>query len=181
MPVPNTADLTVRELLDTTIAINAEFRRRGLIRTGTSLAGELMEHVVARAYEAHLEAPVNAGWDATASDGTRIQVKARFLDPGVRRPFTFKSLDFDIAVVVWLDATTFTISWAREISREDIKRIATPHGASDFRVSPAKALAHGQDVTEALREAMTALDLPRAADGPSTHHDLTEALARGAR
>ena len=149
--------LALRELLEASVAISAELRERGYVRTGTSLAGELMEHVVARAYGARLEAPVNAGWDAVDADGTRIQVKTRFLEPGARRPFTFKNLEFDVAVLVWLDATTFMIDWAREIARDAVEPLLAPH-ASGYRLSPVRAVANGVDVTQRLRTALDELD-----------------------
>lgn len=152
----DTSALPLRELLATSIAISTELRRRGYVRTGTSLAGELMEHVVAAAYDARLEAPVNAGWDAVTNDGTRIQVKTRFLEPGARRPFTFKTLDFDIAVIVWINAASFTIDWAREIPRVELEAIAAPHSAG-FRLSASRAMAHEADVTSRLRAAFDAL------------------------
>ncbi|QAY71435.1 hypothetical protein [Xylanimonas protaetiae] len=150
------ATLTLRELLEASVSITSELRKRGYVRTGTSLAGELMEHVVARAYGARLEAPVNAGWDAIDADNRRLQVKTRFLDPGARRPFTFKNLEFDVAILVRLDATTFAIDWAREISRTDIESLLTPH-SSGHRLSPARAVANGADVAQRLRDALAAL------------------------
>ena len=152
----DTSALPLRDLLATSIAISTELRRRGYVRTGTSLAGELMEHVVAAAYDARLEAPVNAGWDAITNDGTRIQVKTRFLEPGSRRPFTFKTLDFDIAVLVWIDASTFTIDWAREIPRAELEAIVAPHSAG-YRLSATRAIAHEADMTRRLRDALDAL------------------------
>jgi hypothetical protein len=149
MPVPDLSSLTVRELLDTTAAVTAELRSRGYIRTGTSLSGELMEHVVGLAYAGTLEKPVNRGWDAVASDGRRIQVKTRNLEPGITRPFTFKNTDFDVAVLVLTDITKHEIVWAREVALPELQPLLTPHG-NDYRLTMQRAKRAGVDITEHL-------------------------------
>lgn len=157
MPIPNLAHLTLRELLDTTAAVSTELRSRGYVRTGTSLPGELMEHVTAVSYGGTLEAPANQGWDVRAPDGRRIQVKTRNLADGVNRPFSFKNLDFDAAVLILTDINRFEIVWAREVTLDELEPLLIPHKTVGYRLTMYRAKTSGADIAEVLSDAFAQL------------------------
>jgi len=96
-----------------TIAV--ELKQRGLGRT-TQVLGELGERLALDVYGGTLETPNAPDIDLVDAAGRRIQVKARELPAGARRPFPFESMDFDIAVCIRFDRATFHLDWAREIT-----------------------------------------------------------------
>ena len=100
-------DMSVGQLLSLSRAILAELRRRGVIRTGNAPAGDYAELLVQRATRGELAPNSQRSWDVCASDGERLQVKARVVtDPrirGERQLSVFRSWDFDAAVVVLFD------------------------------------------------------------------------------
>lgn len=144
------SQLTARELLAAHVSIATELRERGYTRTDTSLTGELMEHVVARAYDGE----GTKSLDIVGARGQRIQVKTRTLLPTEWRFFQFKdsATGFDVAVVVSLDRADFTILWARELSAAEVQALASPH-TSGPRLRMRAASTAGVDVTERLRAA----------------------------
>lgn len=136
--------------------IDAELRRRGVIRTGSSVAGEILEHLVVSAYGGQLTAAGAKSTDVVLPDGTRVQVKARWLDQGTTRQFAFGSLDFDLAVVALLDRSTYALRWAREIPLAELQRLLRPHSRG-WRLPMATAAVAGVDITARLQKVYTAL------------------------
>jgi hypothetical protein len=67
-----------------------------------------------------------------AADGRRVQVKARTVSPDTRAGAVFsafRSFDFDVAVLITFDSTTYALRWAREVAVADIKTAGrhSPH------------------------------------------------------
>lgn len=77
-------------------------------------------------------------------DGSRVQVKARALPRGDQRFFSFKSLDFDIALCVRFDRATYAVDWAREFTADEIRLLAHEQGA-EWRLRTAAAAKAGLD------------------------------------
>lgn len=143
--------LPLRDLLTLRVSVDAEISARGYSRTSSSLAGELMERIVATTYGGTLTAVGTKSVDVVASDGRRLQVKVRFLPPGVLRHWAFRDVVFDAAVVVSMDQDTFDINWARELSHTEVVTLARPHSSDGWRVRMAAAQHVGVDVTEQLQ------------------------------
>jgi hypothetical protein len=157
MPNSDTASMSVAELVALSISATDELKSRGYARTGASLAGELMERVVADAYEGTLAPPVTASYDVTASDGRTIQVKVRSLPRGDTRFWSFKDSAFDAAVVISLDRADLSIIFARELTSAEVDELSVAHTKGGFRVRMGRARTAGIDVTEKLQSAYEAL------------------------
>lgn len=152
----NVAEMSLPELVSASAAIDAELKRRGHVRTSTSLAGELMEAAAHRLYGGELVQPGMRSIDLISADGVGIQVKVRSLPAGDLRHWTFKDLDFDAAVVVAMDRADLSISWARLLTQQDARALAKPHkDAWRIRMRPARDA--GVDITAALRQAYSEL------------------------
>lgn len=152
------ADLMARRaaLLAELGTIAVELKQRGLGRTKQVL-GELAERLALEVYGGTLETPNAPNIDLIDSGGRRIQVKARELPAGARRPFQFESMDFDVAVCIRFDRATFALDWAREITVEEFVEIHSAHKAGP-RLSSVRAAQAGIDVTERFREAWRVLE-----------------------
>lgn len=144
------------ELLAWRGRIDAELRRRGVIRTGNSVAGEILECLVARAYGGELVTAGAQSVDVLLPDGRRVQAKARLLDEGITRPVTFSDLDFDLTVVALMDRTSYALRFAREIPVDDLRPLVRPHNKG-WRVPLTKVSQAGVDVTERLDRVFTTL------------------------
>lgn len=136
--------------------ITTELKRRGLGRTD-QVVGELGERLALEVYGGLLEPPSAPDIDLIDAGGRRIQVKARELPAGARRPFQFESMDFDIAVCIRFDRATFHLDWAREITVEEFVEIHAAHKAGP-RLLSVRAAQAGADVTERFRAAWVALE-----------------------
>lgn len=153
----NVAEMSLPELIATSVAIDAELKRRGHVRTSTSLAGELMEAAAHRLYGGELVQPGTRSIDLITADGAGIQIKVRSLPAGDLRHWTFKDLDFDAAIVVAMDRANLSISWARLLTNDDARALARSHG-DDWRIGMRAARDAGVDITENLRQAYSELD-----------------------
>jgi hypothetical protein len=150
---------SLRDLLAAHVAVLREITRRGLTRTRGSLAGELGERITLAAYGGELATAGLKSIDLTDRTGRTIQVKTRALDPGVNRIFAFSSFDFDILVAIMLDATTFDVQWARELTSEEASAIARYRVPSrDWAIATGKVKRAGIDITERLRASYSGLD-----------------------
>jgi hypothetical protein len=143
--------LPLRDLLALRVAIDADISARGYSRTSSSLAGELMERTVATSYNGTLTGVGTESVDIIAGDGRRLQVKARSLPHGDLRHWAFHDLEFDAAVVVYVDRDSFAINWARELSQTEATALARPHKSDKWRVRMAAAQHTGVDVTQRLQ------------------------------
>ncbi len=66
---------TTRELLKFWAAIMRELLRRDVIRTANNPIGDIAEAVVTEHYNGERQAFSNSGWDVTAANGERLEVK----------------------------------------------------------------------------------------------------------
>ena len=150
---------SLRELLITHVAVLGEIQRRGLTRTRGSLVGELGERITLAAYGGALETAGRKSIDLIDGKGRTVQVKTRALEPGVNRIFAFSSFDFEILVAVMLDARTFDIQWARELTGSEASEIARYRVPSrDWTIATGKVKQAGIDITERMRAAYLGLD-----------------------
>jgi hypothetical protein len=146
-------DLMVRRaaLLEELQSVAVSLKARGLGRTD-QIVGELGERLALAVYGGTLETVSAKNIDLVDGTGRRIQVKARELPAGVRRPYRFASAEFDVALVIRFNRKTFAIEWARELARDEFSAIASPYG-SGWQVSSVQAAQSGQDVTSRFRKA----------------------------
>jgi hypothetical protein len=150
---------SLRELLVNHVAILNEITKRGLTRTRGSLAGELGERITLAAYGGELSTAGMKSIDLVDGDRRSIQVKTRALEPGVNRIFAFSSFDFDVLVAILIDATTFEIQWAKELTSAEATAIARYRVPSrDWAIATSKVKRTGIDITERLRMAYSELD-----------------------
>ena len=145
------------ELLALRSAISSEIKARGYTRTATSIEGELMERVVADAYEGVLAPPTSKSVDVVLPDERTIQVKVRSLPRGDTRFWQFEDFEFDIGIVVAMDRDTSEILFARELSQVELRENSVVHSNGGFRLRMGKARTLGLDVTDRLDAAYAAL------------------------
>jgi hypothetical protein len=115
---------SVPDLLGRYAAILQELRQRGVVRTRNAPLGDYAEYLAKRVYGGELAANSVKSYDLRAADGRRIQVKARAISPGARvaEVFSaFRSFDFDVAVLIAFDSSTYELRWAREVPADDIE------------------------------------------------------------
>ncbi|MFS0730048.1 hypothetical protein ABC270_08220 [Curtobacterium sp. 1P10AnD] len=160
----DTADLSVRQLLAASVAVIDELLRRGFVRTRNAPVGDLAETIALRAYGGVLAPNSEKSYDLLTEDGSRVQVKARLVDPADRRlqQFSaFRSWDFDLAVFVLLDARTYDIIWARELTRIETQQLGRRvEHINASAVLVRQVAAAGRDVSQAMVEAFDSLDEP---------------------
>jgi hypothetical protein len=155
-----------RTLLRVQAAALSELIRRGVVRTRNAPAGDLAESLVARAYAGTLAPPSEKSWDVKVPDGRRLQVKCRLVSQEARRGqrglSTFRSFDFDAAVIVLLDELTFDVTQAVEAPVAVIQDAARyVPWLNGFRFRASVGLVDDPlvvDVTDRLQAALEALD-----------------------
>jgi hypothetical protein len=104
--------------------ILAELRARGVVRTSNAPLGDYAEHIALQVYGGTLAPNSAKSYDLVATDGRRIQVKARTVSATTSPSAVFsvfRSFDFDAATLIVLDARTYDLRWARELSPEDVR------------------------------------------------------------
>jgi hypothetical protein len=158
------ADLSVRELLASYVAILEELTRRGVIRTRNSPLGDLAETLAVRVYGGTLAPNSQRSYDLLSPDGRRIQVKARLVDPRDKRSqnfSAFRSWDFDLALFLLLDANTYDVIWARELTREEVQTIGRRVAHTNSSALLVRNVAvKGKDVTVPFGRALDLIDRP---------------------
>jgi len=155
-------ELTVRQLLASHVAVLDELLRRGIVRTRNSPLGDLAETIALRAYGGTLAPNSEKSYDLTTHQGRRTQVKARLVDPSDRRSqnfSAFRSFDFDDALFLLFDATSYDLIWARVLTAEATRAIGrrVEHTNSSAIVIRNVAAA-GIDVTTTVRAAYGSID-----------------------
>ncbi|GAA3339128.1 hypothetical protein GCM10017714_13360 [Curtobacterium pusillum] len=162
------AELTVRQLLASSVAVIDELLRRELIRTRNAPLGDLAESLALRAYGGTLAPNSEKSYDLLTPDGTRVQVKARMVQPSDARPQAFsavRSWDFDLALFMLFDAGTYDLTWARELTREEAEPLGRRvEHTNSWAVLVRQVEGAGGDVTERLADAYGRLDEPRVED-----------------
>ena len=108
--------VSIPDLLGRYAAILYELRARGVVRTRNAPLGDYAEYLAARVYSGVLAANSVKSYDLLSADGRRVQVKARTVgsDTHPGAVFSaFRSFDFDVAVLVTFDSSTYALQWAR--------------------------------------------------------------------
>lgn len=91
-------------------------------------------------------------YDLLDGAGRQLQVKARTIGDGVRASAkfsAFRSFDFDFALFITFDLTSYEVIWARLVPRDELKSAVSysPHvNGSSVRITSAAKL--GSDVTD---------------------------------
>jgi hypothetical protein len=155
--VPEVSTLSLGELLALRAAISTEMKARACTRTSTSAEGELMERIVADAYEGVLAPPTSKSVDVVLPDDRAVQVKVRSLPRGDSRFWQFEDFEFDLAVVVSMERDTAEILFARELTRAELEANAVIHTRGGYRLRMRKGRSLGIDATDRLKEAYAAL------------------------
>ena len=156
------ANLSIRQWLAGSVAVIDKLLRRGLVRTRNAPLGDLAESIALRAYGGELAPNSEKSYDLLIKDGTRIQVKARLVDPADRRSqqsSVFRSWNFDLAVIVLLDARTYDIIWARELTSvetQELERRAEHTNSSAVLVR--QVATTGRGVSQSFIAAFDSLD-----------------------
>ncbi|MEV6624375.1 hypothetical protein AB0M83_17645 [Amycolatopsis sp. NPDC051106] len=116
--------------------------------------------MAARVYEGELAPNSVKSYDLESRDGRRVQVKARIVGPntGAGAIFSaFRSFDFDVAVLIAFDHTTYDVLWAREVPAADIETAGSfsAHvNGHRIRITAGKYL--GTDVTPRFKAMLSA-------------------------
>jgi hypothetical protein len=100
----NLDELTPIQLLALSRACLRELQRRGIVRSGNAPAGDYAEFLVRQATGGELATASQKSWDVLTPEGVRLQVKTRVVtnprNNGERQLSTFRSWDFDAAIIV---------------------------------------------------------------------------------
>ncbi len=137
--------------------ILAEMRDRGVIRTWNAPIGDYAEWLVAEATGGELAPNSQKSWDIRLPDGERLQVKSRFVtspeDRGQRRLSSFRSWDFEAAVIVLFD-DDFQVWRAVKLDLSTLKENAkyVEHVSGNTVMATNDLLAQGRDMTDELRQ-----------------------------
>lgn len=155
--------LTVRQLLATYVAIIDELLKRGLVRTRNPPLGDLAEHIVWKAYGGTLADNSAKSYDIIDADGRKIQVKARAIGLGDKRSQAFsaiRSWGFDSVVFLNIDAATYDLVWARELTMSEAEALGRRRELTNSSaVLVSGVLTSGIDVTDRIQAAYAGLDL----------------------
>jgi len=150
---------TVPQLLTQYAEILAELRKREVVRTRNAPIGDYAEFLSAAVYDGALEPNSGKSHDLIAADGRLVQVKARTIGEGVHSSAkfsAFRSFEFDVAVFLAFDLSTYGLVWAREVASADVES-ATSYSAhtnaSTVSISTARQL--GTDVTSRFQAVLS--------------------------
>ncbi|MEJ7792408.1 MAG: DUF6308 family protein [Gaiellaceae bacterium] len=155
----NVGDLTVAELLALSRGSLRELRLRGVIRSGNAPAGDYAELLVQRATEGELATASQKSWDVLTPSDERLQVKARVITNerknGERQLSSFRSWDFDAAIIVLFD-DEFRVWRAARIPASVLREVAyyAQHvrGHTVYATDELLNRPDAEDWTERLRE-----------------------------
>lgn len=151
--------LTARELLTRMEQSLAELRRRRIVRSRNAPLGDVAERIVWLARGGVLEVNSTKSHDVTASEGARIQVKARVMEGRGGKFSQFRSFDFDTAIFLSFELGSLDLAYARELTAAEV----TGHGSrSDWTnattLTGARVRRLGVDVTDEMQSAYDRLD-----------------------
>lgn len=152
--------LTVRELLRLSARIVTELISRDVLRSRNAPAGDLGEHLVAKAYQGELAKASVKSWDVRAGD-RKLQVKCRLIDPDGRRYESFsafRSWEFDACVFITLDCYTYDVLRAVEVPMATVQALARERSWVKAHVISVGQIAGpvqgARDVTDPIRRAL---------------------------
>lgn len=158
--LPDLSDLRVKDLLQLEAGIVAELRHRGLVRTNNKPLGDIAEQVVLAARGGRLEPNSAKSHDVTDAGGCRVQVKAMAgRAAGRSGKFSpFRSFDFDTAVFLVFEATSFNLTLAREVKASEVEAVSRYSAHTNGRQPTLRQIENlGVDVTHEMRRAFEAL------------------------
>jgi hypothetical protein len=128
--------LSTREVLALWAAIMRELRRRDVVRTANNPIGDIAEAVVAEHYKGRRESFNNSGWDVTAPNGDRLEVKGiRLAEARTRSnlsPIPATSTYTHVVIVVF-DAD-LRVTEALRAPRAAIERLYAPRAKDRARI-----------------------------------------------
>lgn len=120
---------TVRELLTAYLQSIDALRARGICRSKNNPVADYAEWLVADRLGLQLTAKSNVGYDATAANGTRYEIKSRRVTPDnsslqlvALRGLNLNQFDFLVGVVFEAD---FSVRYAAKIPHEAVVRLST--------------------------------------------------------
>jgi hypothetical protein len=152
----------ISELLDIYGQVLEELHERGVIRSANAPTGDYAEWLVQRALGGELQPNANKSADLIVRK-KKIQIKARVLSdpekPGERQLSSFRSWDFNEAVIVLFDRR-YAVRRAAQIKVGELKDAAREDKwVSGQRVIARDALLDlGRDITAKLQEAAAEQD-----------------------
>lgn len=156
---PNLGDLSIAELLALSRASLRELKMRGVVRSGNAPAGDYAELLVQRATNGELATASQKSWDVFTPNSERLQVKARVITNerknGERQLSSFRSWDFDAAIIVLFD-DEFRVWRAARIPASVLREVAyyAQHvrGHTVYATDELLNRPEAEDWTELLRE-----------------------------
>jgi hypothetical protein len=165
-PLPDLSAFSEPGLFSLYLSILRELKSRGVICTENAPVGDYAEYLVATALGGQLAPNSEKAWDVLASDGEKLQVKARVVadpaEPGQLQLSPFRSFSFDSAVIVLLSATDYAVSRASKVPRSVVECSASYRQHVNGKVLLARPEIMGHpdatDLTAALRAAQTGRD-----------------------
>ena len=160
----NLDQLSERQLLELHCRLMAELRDRKIVRSSNNPVADYTETLVSRALNATLESNSRAGYDAIASDGTRIQIKGRRLTKANKSTqlSALRNLStepFDFLAAVAFDET-LNVAYAALIPLSVVQAMAVYRAHTNahvFYFRPTVLQAAGvRDISPEVRAAMLA-------------------------
>ena len=126
---PDLSKLNEKELLRLQSSVIDELKRRDIVRTKNNPVGDYTEWLVSTTLGLELANNSAAGYDATAQDGTRYQIKGRRVTPDnpSRQLSAIRNLDakdFDVLIAVIFNAE-FNVINAVQVPHETVGKYAS--------------------------------------------------------
>jgi len=126
---PDFSQYSGKDLLRLHASIIDELKRREVVRTKNNPVGDYTEWLVSNTLDLKLVGNSAAGYDATATDGTRFQIKGRRVTPDnpSRQLSAIRNLDakdFDYLIAVIFDAE-FNVIEAVQVPHETVAKYAS--------------------------------------------------------
>ncbi len=136
-------ELSNSELLQAYAAILSELRKRGVLRSSDNPVADYTEWLVCSKLNLTLATKSTKGYDATAGDGTRYEIKARRITPqndstqfSAIRQLHERHFEYLIGVIYEPD---FTIRYAAQVPFDLVEpnsRFSNHSNAHFFRLTP---------------------------------------------
>ena len=153
------SNLSAIDLLKLHASVADELRTRGITRSSNNPTGDLAEYLFCRAFGWNQSTNSNAGFDATAHDGTRHQIKGRRMTRhkqsrqlGAIRKFTEGNFDVLAGVLFNEDYTVFRAALIPySVVRERVKFIEHTNSHKFMLRDDVWQAERVEDVTEQLR------------------------------
>ena len=146
------AGLKTSGLLRLYAGILVELRERGVIRTNNAPLGDYAEHLAFHVYGGALAPNSEKAFDILDSDNRRVQIKACSWGSNSRSSTAFsvfRSLDFTVATFLLVDADTYRLLWARELTADQVRENASwSSHVNGWRIRVAAVEREGIDVSE---------------------------------